>query len=178
MDTKIKSSRAKKEAIVTKFADKLSRAKALIFADYKGMTHKQIEDLKKAIKKLDAEFVVTKNTLLARAMANGKWQMVNGKELKGPTATLFSFSDIIAPIKELAKVIKALNLPVIKFGIMEGRKIGSDDVIKLSSIPPRETLLAQLVGGLKAPIFGLHRALSWNLQRLVLTLKAIEAKKQ
>lgn len=186
----IKPNRQKKEAIVTKFADKLSRAKSVVFTDYRGMTHKQIENLKKAVKAVDAEFIVTKNTLLLRAIkqnpalqekmsggARSRFAGENFDELKGPTATLFSFKDIITPIKELAKAIKILNLPLIKFGILEGKTIKSDDILKLSAIPSKEVLLAQIVYGLKAPIFGLHRTLSWNIQKLVMTLKAIEAKK-
>ena len=56
---------------------------------------------------------------------------------------------------------------------MEGNFITNDQVMKLSSLPTREVLLSQLVGGLKSPIFGLHRALNWNLQKLVLTLNAV-----
>lgn len=174
----IKPIRLKKEAVVAKLTDKLNRAKSVVFSDYRGMTHKQIEGLKKAVKNFDAEFVVTKNTLLAKAMEKGSFKIADKNELKGPTVTLFSFSDVISPIKELAKTIKKLNIPVIKFGFLEGKKITSEDVLKLFEIPSKEVLLAQVVGGLKAPIFGLHRALNWNIQKLVLTFKAVEAKKQ
>ena len=97
--------------------------------------------------------------------------------LEGPTATLFAYDDVVAPLKELAKIIKALKLPTIKFGIVDGKLLAENEVIRLSTLPSRQVLLAQLVGGLKSPIYGLHRALNWNIQKLVLTLKAIETKK-
>lgn len=176
----VKPNRIKKEAIIAKFSDKLNRAKAIVFTNYQGMTHKQIEELKKAVKVSDAEFVITKNTLLIKAVeaTKEKFKLDDKESLKGPTAAIFSFSDIISPIKELAKTMKALSLPTIKFGIFEGKKLTSEEIIKLSVIPSKEILLSQIVGGLKAPIFGLHRALNWNIQKLVLTLTALEAKKQ
>ncbi|HSX40884.1 MAG TPA: hypothetical protein VLF68_04725, partial [Candidatus Saccharimonadales bacterium] len=60
---------------------------------------------------------------------------------------------------------------------MDGQLISGEQVLKLATLPSREVLLAQFVGGLKSPIYGLHRALNWNLQKFVMTLKAIESKK-
>ena len=68
-------------------------------------------------------------------------------------------------------------MPSVKFGILENQALTSEQVLKLATLPSRDVLLAQLVGGLKSPIFGLHRALNWNLQKLVLTLKAVEGTK-
>jgi len=56
---------------------------------------------------------------------------------------------------------------------MDNDFITTEQVLKLSSLPTREVLLAQLVAGLKSPIFNLHRSLNWNLQKLVLTLNAV-----
>lgn len=180
MDTKINQVRQKKEQIVAKIAEKVSRAKGIIFANYQGMTHKQLEDLKKELRKSDAELVVTKNTLLKIALSKSnemKASVEDPKAFQGATATLFSFSDVISPIKALAKAIKAINLPEIKFGFLEGRMLTKEDVMKLSTLPTKEILLAQIVGGIKAPIFGLHRALNWNIQKFVLTLNAVKQKK-
>ncbi len=180
MDTqnkKISKNREKKEKIVAELSEKVTRAKALVFANYQGMTHKQIEELKKALSKTDAELAVTKNTLLKLALAQTQNSKLESQNFEGATATLFAYSDAILPLKELAKTIKSLKLPVIKFGIFEGKILNAAEVLKLSTLPSREVLIAQFVGGLKSPIFGLHRALSWNIQKLVMTFKAIENSK-
>lgn len=176
--TKISKNREKKESIVAELSDKVVKAKAVVFTDYKGMTHKQIEDLKKALRPSNAELVVTKNTLLKIALEKNKKNVSLDEVFQNPTATLFAYTDIVAPIKEIAKIIKSLKLPVIKGGILENSILKADDIIKLSTLPSRETLIAQVVGGMKSPIYGLHRALNWNIQKLVLTLNAIQAKKQ
>lgn len=172
MNDKVNKNRQKKEGIVAELLDKKGRAKAMIFTNYEGLTHRQIEDLKKGIRKVDAEFVVAKNTLLQKAMIDIK----ETESLKGPTGTIFAYSDVIAPLKEVAKSIKQFTLPTIKFGILEGQILNSEQILKISTLPTREVLVAQFVGGLKTPIFGLHRALNWNLQKLVMTLQAISEK--
>ena len=176
-EQKVSKNRAKKMEVVTSLEEKLSKSVAIIFTNYQGLTHKQLEGLKKAIKPLNAEFVVAKNTLILRAMEAKKIKLENEKDLNGQTGTLFIYEDVISPLKELAKLVKELGIPSVKFGIMEGNRITEEEVLKLSTLASREVLLAQLAGGLKAPIYGLHRALSWNLNRLVLTLKQIESNK-
>ena len=172
-NTKVSANRQKKIDIVTSLSDKFTKAKAVVFTNYQGLTHKQIEGLKKAIKPLEGEFVVAKNSLVTRSLDENKIKLEKDHVLEGPTGTLFIYNDIVAPLKALAKLIKELNLPSVKFGIMDNAFITTEQVLKLSSLPTREVLLAQLVGGLKSPIFGLHRALNWNLQKLVLTLNAV-----
>ena len=180
---KVSKVRQKKEKIVAKLSEKVDKAKAIVFTDYQGLTHVQLEQLKKAVKKTNADYVVTKNTLLQLALKqtqNTKLKTQNDKDnkLDKPTATLFIYDDIVAPLKELAKIIKSLKLPAIKFGILDGKMLLEKDVLKLSTLPSREVLLAQLVGGLKSPIYGLHRALNWNLQKFIMTLRAISDKKK
>lgn len=172
---KISKNREKKEVIVNELTEKLQKAKAIVLTNYSGMTHIQIEGLKKALKPVDAEAVVTKNTLFIKAAE--KLGLPVTQQLNGATLTILAYNDVVLPLKELAKSIKALKLPELKFGLLDGKEITAADVTKLATLPSREVLLAQLVGGLKSPIFGLHRALSWNMQRLVLILKAIETKK-
>jgi large subunit ribosomal protein L10 len=174
---KVSANRQKKEAIVEEITGKAIRAKALVFTNYQGLTHKQLEGLKKAIKPLDGEFVVAKNTLFLRAFEKAKIKIENTASLDGPTGTLFLYADPIEPLKKLAKTIKEFNLPSVKFGILDNQAITSEQVLKLATLPSRETLLTQFVVGLKSPISGFHRALNWNLQQLVLTLKAIEKMK-
>lgn len=178
-DHKVSKNKEKKQAIIAKLSEKAEKAKALVFTNYTGMTHKQLEALKKALKAANAEIVVAKNTLLKRALEKSQKQNQEDIDsaLHNPTATLFAFDDPIPALREIAKSIKNLKLPTIKLGIFDGKVLAEKDVVRLSTLPSRDVLLAQLVGGLKSPLFGLHRTLSWNLTKLVMTLKAIESKK-
>ena len=85
------ASRAKKEKIVAELVEKINRSKGMVFTNYQGLTHKQLEGLKKKVQLMDADFVATKNTLLKRAMENAKWKMENA--LSNATASLFLYGD-------------------------------------------------------------------------------------
>ena len=176
-DTKITANRQKKMDIVTSLSQNFAKAQAVVFTNYGGLTHKQIEELKKAIKPQEAEFVVAKNSLVLLALKENNITLSDDLSLDGPTGTLFLYGDIVAPLKSLAKTVKELNLPSVKFGIMDKDFITGEQVMKLSTLPSRETLLTQIAVGLKSPISGLHRALSWNIQKLVMTLNAVAAAK-
>lgn len=175
-EKKVSPNRLKKQQIVAKLSDKLAKSKGLVFANYQGLTHKQLEALKKAVKPLEADLVITKNTLLLRSLQTSNFKLPTSN-FEGPTATLFLYADPIEPLRQLAKTIRELNLPSIKFGIVENQVLTTEQVLRLASLPPRDILIAQFIGMMKLPIYKLHRALSWNIQRLVLTLKDIEKKK-
>jgi len=195
-EKKVSPNRLKKQQIVAKLSEKVTRAKGFVFTNYQGLTHVQLEKLKKALKQTNAELVVTKNTLLYIALGKVAKEPKETKEtqgkktsgssvpsvssitsLEGPTATLFLYADPIAPLKQLAKTIKELNLPTVKFGIIDKQTLTSEQVLSLAALPPYNVLIAQLLFQMKAPIYGLHRALSWNIQKFVMTLKAIQKTK-
>lgn len=158
----------KKIDTVTELTAKVAKAKSIVLADYRGLKHKQLEELRRALKKLDAQFVVTKNTLLTRAgMAKNK----------GATAALFAFSDEVAPLKELLKFFKAAGAGITKGGLLGTHTLSEADVSRLAALPTRTQLLGQLVGQLNAPIQGLHHALNWNINKLVWALNAVKSTK-
>lgn len=166
-----------KSSIVAEFSEKTKKAKGMVFTNYQGLTHQQIEKLKKAARTMDAEYVITKNRLLMRAFPENSIADVDKEKLQQPTATLFLYGDPVEPLKALAKMIKDLSLPTIKFGFLDGNVLSENEVIRLSSLPAKPVLQAQLLGQMLSPIQGLHRALSWNMQVLVMTLNAIVQKK-
>jgi large subunit ribosomal protein L10 len=171
-DNTVSENRLKKEKIVANLSEKVGKSKAIVLTNYQGLTHQQLESLKKALKQVDGEFVVTKNTLLKIALEAHKITP-ESTVFDQPTGTLFSYGDPILPLKELSKRIKESKLPEVKVGILDGLTISASDVLKLATLPSKEILLSQLVGTLKSPIFSLHRALNWNTQKLVMTLGAV-----
>ncbi|MBM3283231.1 50S ribosomal protein L10 [Candidatus Gottesmanbacteria bacterium] len=184
---KISAGKQRKINTVTELKEKLDRTKALFLTDYRGLTHQQIEQLKKALKKVEAEFVVVKNTLLRIALqgSSGKKEKprMNGTTeklttgLKNPTAVLLAFGDEIAAIKTLANFIKTSQLPKIKVGLFAGKIAEETDFNKLAIIPGRDILLSLFAIRLKSPLSQLHYALNWNLQRLAVVLSNIKNKK-
>lgn len=166
----------KKIDTVKDLTDKLGRAKALVLTDPSGLTHKQIEELRKSLKKTQADFTITKNALLKRALGEVK-KTINETSLRGSTATLFAYADEVSPLKELTKFLKVAGKGILKAGLLGNTELTVAQLEQLSKLPGRETLLAQLVAQLNAPVYGLHNALSWNLRQLVWTLEAVKNNK-
>lgn len=169
--------KARKEELLAILSSKVAKANAFVFVNYQGLTHHQLEALKKASQKMDADFVAVKNTLMIRALSEYNLSDTDKKNFEQPTATLFIYGDIVEPLKNLAKTSKELGLPTVKFGILDKKAISADQVLQLATLPPLPQMRAQLLGMMKSPIQGLHRALQWNIQSLVMTLKAIEKTK-
>src|SRR5215204_3448570 len=95
-NTKTSANRQKKEVLVAEYTKKVEKAKGIVFANYQGLTHLQLEALKKVLKKEEAEFVAAKNTLLLRAL-EGKVDITSEKDkFTQPTGALFIYNDIVA----------------------------------------------------------------------------------
>ncbi len=173
---KASSGKQKKIDTVTELTDKAAKAKAIILADYRGLKHKQLEELRRALKKTGAQFLVTKNRLLLRALGE------KGKTIEtllgDATATLFAYADEVAPLKELLKFFKATGFGKTKGGLLGATVLSDSDVTTLAALPPRTALLGTLVRQLNAPIQGLHDALNWNMNRLVWALDAVKTMKK
>lgn len=158
--------RLQKIEAVTKLQEKLGRAKALVFADYKGLNMSQLSDLRNKLRDQNAEFSITKNSLLVRALPTA--------DLKGPTATLFAYDDQITPIKTLVKTFKDLGLGKVKFGFLGSDALDEAKILSLSTLPSKNELRTQTVGVLVAPLQGMVGVLQANLRNLVYTLSEIK----
>ncbi len=166
---------AKKIETVKELTEKVSRATSIVFTDYRGLKHKQLEELHKMLKKTQGEFVVAKNRLMLRSL--GDQAKDAQMYLTDATAALFSYADEVSPLKELVKFFKSAGAGKTKGGFLGTQTLTENDVTRLSTLPSRQQLLGQLAGQLNAPIQGLHRAMSWNINTLVWALNDIKNKK-
>lgn len=165
----------KKVDTVNTLTDKINKSKVMVFADYRGIKHKDLEVLRKTLKKADGEFIVSKNRLIKRALGN-KAPAVESS-LKESTAVVFAYGDEVSPLKELLKFFKAAGTGTTKAGIMGDTALSEADVKRLAALPARDVLLGMLASQLQAPVRGLHYALSWNMNKLVWALNAVKSKK-
>ncbi len=169
--------RAQKIESVQLIQEKLNKATAVVFADYKGLSMLQLSALRKQLREQNAEFSITKNTLLDLALKNSKLQTPNSKLSEGPTATLFAYDDQVTPIKILVKGLKDISIGKVKGGFLGTVALDYAKVMQLSTLPSRDELRGQVVGVLVAPLTGILSVLSGNLRNLVYALDAIRKSK-
>ncbi len=154
---------------------KVTRATAMFFVDYAGLTHQQLEEARRTLSENGSEIAIIKNTLMNLALQDKK---IDAKEkLQGPHATLFAYGDGIATAKVLAAFNKKYGLPKINFGLFEGGLIDESMIMQLSKLPSKDILLAKLLGTLNAPISNFVYVLNANIVKLAQLLKAILEKK-
>lgn len=169
--------RQQKEGIVQSLTDKLNKAKSVVFADYRGLSMKQLSDLRNKLSDLNAEFTITKNTLLKRAFPDSSLITNHPSLFTNPTATLLSYDDEISPIKILVKTLKDSAIGQIKMGFMDSQPLDEAQILKLSTLPTKDELRGQTVGVLVAPLQGMLSVLQGNLRNLVYALSEIKEKR-
>lgn len=166
-----------KEALVAEVTQKIKDSKALVFANFKGVSVKNITTIRQELRKSGSSWQVLKKTLLNIALKNAGVEM-NARELEGQVGVAFSH-DEVAAAKTIADFQKA-NRDVtisIEGGVLGSKALSVAEVKALAKLPSQDELRAKLAGTLQAPIASFVRVLGGNLSSLVQVLKAIESKK-
>ena len=150
----------------------LERSNGVIFTEYKGLSFVDVSSLRAKLRESNAEYHVVKNTLFRRA-AEGLIADNLEEILQGPTATAFMLGDEAACAKAITSAQKDLKALVVKGTVLSGKLYPAATVVTLSKLPTRETLVAQVVGGIQAPISGAVNTLNGIITGFVTTLQNI-----
>ena len=143
---------------VDEIVERLKKSKSVIFASYQGTNVGQDTELRVNMRKEGNDYKVYKNRLLIRAL---KEVGIEGCDelLQGNTSVAFGYNDEVSPARILAGQMKTNKNLAFKFGIMNGKVIDQDEVAKISQLPSKEVLIAQLLSVLNGPATGLAIAL-------------------
>lgn len=150
----ISKNRQMKQAKIQEIKEKLEKAEAVVLASYQGLNVEEDTELRKKLRETGVEYKVYKNTLVTLA---AKELGMDGivQYLEGPISIAISYDDATAPariLNDFAKTHKKLEL---KAGIVQGTVYDQAKVQELATIPPKEVLIAKLLGSLKAPMSNL-----------------------
>lgn len=164
--------KAEKTFFVQNLVEELKSAESAILINFAGMGVETQQELKKRLSEVNARMIVVKNTLfkLAGKAAKVPKEALSDTTLKGQTALIIAEKDPIAPLQVLAKFAQEFEVPQLKVGIVEGYFQDKETLVALSKLPGKEALVAQAVGAIGAPIYGLIGTLQGNLQKLVFVL--------
>jgi large subunit ribosomal protein L10 len=140
-----------KEAKVSEIKEKMEKAQGIIFAQYQGLTVEEDTMLRKNLREAGVEYKVYKNTLSTLAAKELGFGEI-GSILQGPLSMALGYEDPTAPARILADFAKDHKKLELKGGIVQGEIFDADKVKQLATIPPKEVLIAKLLGSFKAPI--------------------------
>jgi large subunit ribosomal protein L10 len=145
--------KADKERVVAELTERLKSTSTLFVADYRGLSVKEIDELRTKLIEHGARFSVVKNTLTRRAAeAAGEEALL--AMLEGPTAIAFieADGDLVAVAKALADSARTTKVLQIRGGLLDGAPIGEEQIKSLATLPPTDVLRGQVLGAITAPL--------------------------
>jgi large subunit ribosomal protein L10 len=137
----------------------------------------EVSDLRKKYREAGVDYKVYKNTMMRFAFKEAGYEDFV-ENLTGPNGIAFSIEDAIGAAKVSDEFAKGNDKLEIKAGIVDGNVIGIDQIKELANIPPREVLIAKVLGSLNSPITGFANVLQGNIRNLVYALDAIKEKQE
>ena len=159
--------KTEKEQVVAELAERLREADTLIVADYRGLTHAELDGVRTQLLGHGARFTVCKNTLTRRAASEAGTEALL-EFLTGPTAIAFVHDgDMVAVAKTLAETARTTRRLELKGAVLEGRTVNADAVRELATLPPTDVLRGQVLGAIVAPLTSLLGLVSAPLTNLV-----------
>jgi len=160
----------KKEA-VTRLEQDLSNCTVAIVTDYRGIPVSELGKLRRQLKEAGVDYHVVKNTLTSIA-AERTGNAALRSLLTGPSAIAFGHGEVTDPAKILTDYLRSTKSSLsIKGGVLNHRLLTAEEVTALSMLPPKEVLLAQVVGQLQAPISHLVYVLSSQIRGFMQVLE-------
>lgn len=160
-----------KQELVDGYTEMLSQSNGIILTNYQGLTVSQIETVRNKLRGMNSPYHVVKNTLLDLALKRAGLP-VPEEMLTGPVAVGFCYAELPATAKALMDFVSEFETFQVKGGLIGNTVTDVEGIKALASLPSREVLLAQVVGGFQAPISGLATALSGILRSLVYVFQA------
>jgi large subunit ribosomal protein L10 len=161
-----------KRATVAELREELSRSNAALVADYRGLSVSDIGAIRRALREQGITYRIVKNRL-ARIAADEAGRAELGELLDGPTGLAMGGPDETTLARTFLDAVRPYRTVVVRGGVVGTRRIDGDDVTRLSRLPNRDVLLAQLAGGMASPLSTLAslfaaplRNLGYGLQQL------------
>ncbi|MEO8468134.1 MAG: 50S ribosomal protein L10 [Chloroflexota bacterium] len=139
-----------KRRVVDELRQQLDLSSTLIVSEYRGLTVKEIAEIRRSLRKQDVTYRVVKNRLMKIAASETRGSAIN-ELLVGPTAIAFG-SDESATAKAVIDAIKPFKQVRITGALLGSRTIDAAGVTRLAALPSRDVLLSQVAGAIAAPM--------------------------
>lgn len=169
--------RPEKVAKVAELKELLTSSKCAVLVDFCGLTVAQDTALRRKMREAGVHYNVVKNTLLRIAAQEAG---IEGLEpaLEKNTAIAVAPEDPVAVAKIICDFAKENKELKVKVGVLDGKVISADEIKALASLPPKEVLIAKLLGSMNSPITGFVNVLQGTIRNVVYALDAVRKQKE
>ena len=162
---------------MSELQEKFSKAKGVIFTDYRGLTVEEITNLRDQLRSAQLEYRVVKNTLARRAVEGTS--LDNTKDyFSGPVGLAIGYDDPVLLAKKVLEFIKSNEKLKVTVGSIEGTVCEPNDLKTISELPSREVQLSMLVGAMKSPLYKFANALNATMVRFAYAMEALKRSRE
>jgi large subunit ribosomal protein L10 len=163
--------RQEKEQVISDLHKQVKQLKAAVLTNYRGLNVEQMNQLRQRLREEKISFNVVKNTLMKLASKGTDLEKLHD-QFEGPTAVAISYGDPISLAKILVEFQKTQPILEIKAVLVEGKVTPPTEIKSLASMPPREVILAQVLGSLQTPGGQLAGTILSAIQQVLGTIHA------
>ena len=170
-------SRSRKEELVAHYVDLMERSDAIFITEYKGMSVKEVEALRAAVREADGAFHVAKNTLIRVALkqsGNPIPSVLDG----GQTGIGFALGEAPSLAKALSSYAKTQEKFVLRGGLMDEAEISADEIKNLAELPSLDELRATILGMVQGPSRNLASVIASGVRQVVNVVDAYSKKEE
>lgn len=164
-------SKERKEELLKEYAELIGKSEGLILVEYRGLSMKGMDPMRRKVREAAGELHVLKNTLALRALREAG-RPAPDELFTQTTAVGFAFSDVPGVAKALTAIAKDSEFVKVKGALLGGQVLNAKQVEALSELPPLPVLRAQLLGLLSAPASRLTGVVASGVRQVVNVVKA------
>ena len=170
-------SKETKQEVINQINERFKSNPSVFVLEFKGLTVKELENVRKDLRQTNSELKIVKNTLLKKAAEDTDAGQLSNLFV-GSTAIAFCNEDSAATAKVFVKSAKEYKLLNIKGGLLEGKVVSVDEIEKISKLPSRVELIAQFMGLLNSPMSNFLYSLQNMQTKFLYALEALKEKKE
>ncbi len=163
--------RTEKEQTISNLQKQIDRYRGAVLTNFRGLKVEQISQIRQRLRDEKVSFHVVKNTLMKRAAKGTDLEKISSY-FQGPTAMAISYGNPVSLIKIILDFVKTQPALEIKVGLIEGAVVAPGEMKNLASLPSREVLFAQILGGIERPAAQIGGAIQSLFQQVLGVLKA------
>lgn len=163
--------RKEKAQVVSDLGEKVKGFQAVVLTNYRGLKVEQIDRLRQRLREEKISYHVVKNTLMKLASKGTDLEKLDNY-FEGPTAMAISYGDPVLLAKILSEFVKTQPSLEIKVGLIQGKVTSPEEVKALATMPSREVLFGQILGGIQGTASQLGAVIYNAIQQVLGTIQA------
>ncbi len=163
--------RKEKAQLISDLGERMKGFQAVVLTNYRGLNVEQLGHLRQRLRQEKISYHVIKNTLMRLASKGTDLEKLD-HYFEGPTAMAISFGDPVLLVKILSEFIKTQPLLKIKIGLIQGRVTSPEEVKALATMPSREVLFGQVLGGIQGAATQVAAVIHNGIQQVVGIIQA------